>query len=67
MKSMTEPAEWEWEKRPKGPKKGTDKVAKHRKSIYNMLSDYDEDEYSDEEFDSETDVRGDLDNDNNKR
>lgn len=47
--------------------KGTNKTGKHRKSIYNMLSDYDEDDYFDEEFDSETDVRGDLDNDNNKR
>ena len=65
MRSKNKMADWEWEKKPKGPKKGTDKIAKHRKSIYNMLSDYDEDDYFDEEFDSETDVNNYLDNDNN--
>lgn len=38
--------DWEWEKKPRKVEKGTDKAGKHRKSIYNMLSD------EDDEFDS---------------
>lgn len=37
------PPDWDWEKKPKRVEKSTNKVNKHRKSIYNMLSDYEED------------------------
>ena len=57
MTRKTNPDNWEWEKKPKKVEKGTNKAGKHRKSIYNMLSDYDEDEYFDEEFDSDVNVR----------
>lgn len=43
--------DWEWEKKPRRVEKGTDKTGKHRKSIYNILSDFDEDEL---EFDGES-------------
>lgn len=43
--------DWDWEKKPKRVEKGTNKAGKHRKSLYNMLADYDEDEL---EFDSES-------------
>ena len=56
MKRKTNPDNWEWEKKPKKPEKGTNKASKHRKNIYNMLSDYDEDDYFDEEFDSDVNV-----------
>lgn len=47
--------DWDWEKKPKRVEKGTNKDSKHRKSLYNMLADYDKDEL---EFDSESgDVR----------
>lgn len=36
------PSDWEWEKKPKKVVKGTNKAGKHRKNIYNMLSDYQE-------------------------
>ena len=59
MTRKTNPEDkWDWEKKPKKPEKGTNKAGKHRKSLYNMLSDYyDEDDYFDEEFDSEVNVR----------
>lgn len=33
----------EWEKKPKRVEKGLNKVGKHKKSIYNMLSEFEED------------------------
>jgi len=33
----------EWDKKPRKVLKGTDKVAKYRRSIYNMLTDEDSD------------------------
>lgn len=66
MKSNTGPSNWEWEKKLKGPKKGSEKIAKHRKGIYNILSDYDEEDYFDEEFDNGTDVKDNLDDDNER-
>lgn len=42
-------ADWEWEKRPRRVEKGADKTSKHRKSIYNMLSDEEDDFESDSE------------------
>lgn len=42
--------DWEWDKKVRRVEKGTNKENKHRKSIYNMLSDYED---SDLEFDSE--------------
>ena len=50
MKRYTDP-DREWEDKPRKVVKGTDKASKHRKSIYNMLSEY-EDDY-DLDFDSE--------------
>lgn len=47
----TKSNDWDREKKIKKVLKGTDKVGKHRKSIYNVLSDFDEDEL---EFDSES-------------
>lgn len=44
MKKYTNP-DREWEEKPRKVIKGTDKASKHRKSIYNMLSEY-EDDYS---------------------
>jgi hypothetical protein len=45
------PVDWDWEKKPrKVQDRDTKKAGKHRKSIYNMLSDYEDDE---SEFDSE--------------
>lgn len=44
-------SDWEWEKKPRRVEKGTDKAGKHRKSLYNILSDFDE---NDIEFDSES-------------
>lgn len=43
----------DWDREKKIPKviKGTNKAGKHRKSIYNMLSDYDKDEL---EFDNDS-------------
>jgi hypothetical protein len=35
-------SDWDWEKKPKRVDKGTNRVNKHRKSIYNMLSEYEE-------------------------
>lgn len=49
MKMKSE--DWEWEKKPRRVEKGADKAGKHRKSIYNMLSDYDDEDL---EFDSES-------------
>ena len=49
MKTKSE--DYEWEKKPRRVEKGADKAGKHRKSIYNMLSDYDDDDL---EFDSES-------------
>lgn len=40
--------EWDQEKKIKRVEKGTDKSGKHRKSIYNMLSEYDSDSDSDD-------------------
>lgn len=57
MKRKSIPNEWDWEKKPKKVEKGTNKAGKHRKSIYNMLSDDSEDDYFDEEFDSDVNVR----------
>lgn len=56
MKRKTNSEDWDWELKPRKLEKGTNKAGKHRKSIYNMLSDYDEDDYFDEEFDSEVNV-----------
>ena len=44
--------DWDWEKKPKRVEKGTNKSGKHRKSIYNMLTDYDED-YTENGFNSD--------------
>lgn len=52
MKSKGYPDNWDWEKKPKKVVKGTNKAGKHRKNIYNMLSDFDEED----EFDSDVDV-----------
>jgi hypothetical protein len=43
-------SEWDQEKKLHRVEKGTNKAGKHRKSIYNMLSDYEDDDL---EFDSE--------------
>jgi hypothetical protein len=57
MTRKSNPDNWDWEKKPKKIEKGTNKTGKHRKSIYNMLSDsYDEDDYFDAEFDSDVNV-----------
>ena len=56
MKRKTNSEDWDWELKPRKLEKGTNKAGKHRKSIYNMLSDYDEDDYFDEEFDSDVNV-----------
>lgn len=49
-----ESSDWEWGKKPRRVEKGTDKASKHRKSIYNILSDADDES----EFDSKnSDVR----------
>jgi hypothetical protein len=50
MKHDTAPVDWDWEKKPRRVSKDTKKAGKHRKSIYNMLSDYEDDDL---EFDSE--------------
>lgn len=42
--------DWEWEKKPRRVEKGTNKAEKHRKSLYNMLSDYED---SDLEYDDD--------------
>jgi hypothetical protein len=42
--------EWDQDKKLKRVEKGTDKSGKHRKSLYNMLSEYEE-EYSDSDED----------------
>lgn len=34
--------EWDRERKPRKVLKGTDKVAKHRKQLYNMLADEDD-------------------------
>lgn len=45
------PVEWDGERKPrKSVDRDTKKAGKHRKSIYNMLSDYEDDDL---EFDSE--------------
>lgn len=36
------PMEWDWEKRPKRTEKGRSKDSKHKKSIYNMLSEFED-------------------------
>ena len=41
---MSKSSDWDREKKIHKVVKGTNKVGKHRKSIYNMLSDYDEDD-----------------------
>lgn len=43
--------DWDREKKIRKVEKGTNKAGKHRKNIYNMLSDFNEDEL---EFDSES-------------
>jgi len=45
-------SDWDKEKKLHRVEKGTNKASKHRKSIYNMLSDYEDDDL-DLEFDSE--------------
>lgn len=45
MKRKSSPDDWDWERKPKKLEKGTNKAGKHRKSIYNMLSDYEEDDF----------------------
>lgn len=57
MKRKANPDSWEWEKKPKRIEKGTNKGSKHRKVIYNMLSDVDSEDYFEEEFDSDVSVR----------
>jgi len=58
MNRKSNPDNSDWEKKPKKPVKGTNKAGKYRKNIYNMLSDYyEEDDFSDEEFDSNVNVR----------
>lgn len=47
--------DWEWEKKPKRVEKGTNKAGKHKKSLYNMLSEFEEDLNDDD--DDESDVR----------
>lgn len=57
------PVDWDWEKKPKRLVKSQDKTGKHKKSIYNMLSEYEEDSDNDDnevEFSYET-------NDNTKQ
>lgn len=46
-KMKYKPQDWDHEKKLHRVEKGTNKAGKHRKSIYNMLSDYDKefDEY----------------------
>lgn len=48
MKSR--PDDWEWEKKPRRVEKGANKDGKHRKSLYNILSDLDDED----EFESES-------------
>lgn len=36
-------SDWDWEKKPKRVEKGTNKAGKYKKSLYNMLSEYEED------------------------
>lgn len=43
--------EWDQDRKLRKVVKGADKTGKHRKSIYNMLSDYEEEDL---EYDSET-------------
>ena len=45
----TKEVNWEWEKKPRRVEKGSNKDTKHRKSIYNMLSDVEDDD----DYDSE--------------
>lgn len=47
MTRKVDPDTWDREKKPKKTNKYTDKASKHRKSIYNMLSEYDEELYDD--------------------
>ena len=54
MKYDSRDRDREWEKRPRKILKGTDKVAKYRKSLYNMLTD--------EETDLETEEKRDVGN-----
>jgi hypothetical protein len=42
------PVDWDWEKKPKRVEKGTNKAGKHRKSLYNMLSEVEDDYYDDD-------------------
>jgi len=42
---MSKSSDWDREKKIHKVVKGTNKVGKHRKSIYNMLSDYEEDDF----------------------
>lgn len=43
-------SDWEWEKKPKRVEKGTNKAGKHKKSLYNMLSEL-EDDFDDDNDD----------------
>jgi hypothetical protein len=51
MKNMS--SEWDSNRKIRRVEKGTNKVDKHRKSIYNMLSEEDLESY-DDELDSDT-------------
>ena len=42
---MSKSSDWDREKKIHKVVKGTNKVGKHRKSIYNMLSRYEEDDF----------------------
>lgn len=50
---MSKSSDWDREKKVRKVVKGTDKTGKHRKSIYNMLSEYDEDDLE-IDYDSES-------------
>ena len=57
MTRKVNPDTWEWERKPKRIEKGTKKNSKHRRNIYNMLSNEDNEDYFDDDFDSDVDVR----------
>ena len=53
---MSKSSDWDREKKVHKVEKGTNKAGKHRKSIYNMLSEYDEELLDDDSDDSEVDL-----------